>query len=214
MAKLYLANTEQMNDEAANALLKLLPSERQLRIDRMKKNESRLLSIAAGGLLLYAQRCAGLPDSATVSYTEQGKPYLPEYPLFHFNLSHSGNMAACAVGDRELGADIQKIVSVSEAVRERCLAPAERHWLESMPEKDWASGFCRIWSLKEALFKADCKGLNMRPGDIQILDGQGRICRSDHDFREFHIPGYAAAVCCNNEYIDEQLRIIDLLVLL
>lgn len=210
MAKLYLANTEQINDEAASALLPLLPAERQLRISRMSSKEARLLSIAAGGLLLYALRCAGLPDTAAVSYTDHGKPCFPGHPAFHFNLSHSGNWAACAVGGEDLGADVQKIVGVTEMVRVRCLASSELRWLESLAEKDRAAGFCRIWSLKEALLKADGKGLRQRPGDIQVLDGQGRICRSDHVFREFHIPGYAAAVCCRSEYIEEQPQIIDL----
>ena len=210
MAKLYLADTEQINDDSASALLHLLPEKRRLRIGRMKNEDARRLSIAAGCLLLYALRCAGLPDTAAVSHTDQGKPYLPDYPSFHFNLSHSGIWSACAVGSEELGADIQKAVSVTESVRQRCFAASELRWLESLPDKDRAAGFCRIWSLKEALLKAEGKGLRRWPADIQVLDEQGRICRADHVFREFSVPGYAAAVCCRREHIEEQPQIVDL----
>ena len=210
MVKLYLTSTEQINDHTAEALLPLLSDDRIRRISRIEDKEARLRSIAAGLLLLYARLCAGLPHQAAVSYSDQGKPYFPDHPGFHFNLSHSGSWAACAVGGEEVGADIQKIVSVSESVRKRCLTPSELNWLESLTEKDRAAGFCRVWSLKEALLKAEGKGLRLWPGDIQVLDGQGRISISDHVFREFAIPGYAAAVCSRREYIEEQPQIVDL----
>ena len=210
MAKLYLANTERINDDAASELLHQLPEERRLRISCMKNGDAQRLSLAAGALLLYALRCAGLPDTAAVSHTEQGKPFFPDYPSFHFNLSHSGIWAACAVGGEELGADIQKIVSVIGSVRNRCLALSELRWLDSLDENHRDAGFCRVWSLKEALLKAEGKGLRRWPGEIQILDEQGRICRSDRVFREFHIPGYTVAVCCLNECIEEQPQIVDL----
>lgn len=42
------------------------------------------------------------------TYTEHGKPYLPDYSDVHFNISHSEKYVVCAVSDKPVGVDIQK----------------------------------------------------------------------------------------------------------
>ena len=37
----------------------------------------------------------------------KGKPFLPEYPGVHMNLSHSGRYVACAIGEGAVGVDIE-----------------------------------------------------------------------------------------------------------
>ena len=39
----------------------------------------------------------------------QGKPFLPDHPGFHFNLSHSGDLVAIATGPHPAGIDIERI---------------------------------------------------------------------------------------------------------
>ena len=210
MAKLYLADTEQIDAGLAAALKPLLPETRQQRISSSPSEQLRRLNIAAGGLLLYAMRESGLPDDTVVARTENGKPYAPEYPGFCFSLSHSGLWAACAVGSEDLGADIQRIVSVKRQVQERCLAAAELVWLDGLPEAERDAAFCRLWSLKEAYLKATGSGLLDYPSLVQVVDEQGSISCCGYKFREYPIPGYAAAVCCRQEEIDQQALTVDL----
>lgn len=214
MAKLYLAQIEQMDNDLAKALLPLLPPYRRQQISRTADPGARRLLLLTGGLLRYALRCAGLPEGATVSRRKQGKPYLPDHPQFCFSLSHSGVRAACAVAAEEVGADIQRVVSPGRLVRERCLSPTELRWLESLPKRKQDAGFCRIWSLKEALLKAEGCGLRGRIEQLAVLDEQGRICCCDHVFREFFLDGYTAAVCCRREGIEERAQSVDLHCLL
>ena len=47
-----------------------------------------------------------LPEMAR---EERGKPYFPGAPQYHFNLSHSGPFALCALSDRPVGVDIQVV---------------------------------------------------------------------------------------------------------
>ena len=210
MAKLYLASTEQIDADLTASLMPLLPAARQQRISNSSSEQVRRLNIAAGGLLLYAMREAGLPDAAEIDRTEEGKPFFPKYPGFCFSLSHSGLWAACAVGSEELGVDIQKTVSVKRWVQERCLADAERVWLDGLPEAERDAAFCRLWSLKEAYLKALGSGLRSYPSQVQVVDEQGRISRCDYVFQGFPMPGYAAAVCCRQELIDPQAVAVDL----
>lgn len=56
--------------------------------------------------------------SFSYEYGELGKPQIVNIPK-KFNLSHSGDYVVCAVGDGEVGADIQKWVPYKERTAER-----------------------------------------------------------------------------------------------
>lgn len=58
--------------------------------------------------------------SFSYEYGELGKPQIVNIPK-KFNLSHSGDYVVCAVGDGEVGADIQKWVPYKERTAERFL---------------------------------------------------------------------------------------------
>lgn len=70
-----------------------------------------------------------------------GKPRLEtEKPCF--NLSHSGNMTAVAVGDTEVGLDIQLRTARDYSAIKRRLSPEEQK-----------EDFFRVWTAKEAYVK-------------------------------------------------------------
>lgn len=109
------------------------------------------LSLAARRLLDRAARDAGLPLPLIVAEQADGKPYLPEHPGFHFNLSHSGGWAVCAVSSVPVGVDLQEIRPVRPALLRR-LTPSERAQLAGKP----LDAFFDLWTLKEAAAK--CTG--------------------------------------------------------
>ena len=213
MVRLYLAKADQIDDKTAQALLPLLPAERR-QANGIIAQRSLQLQIAAGALLLYAQKAYGLPADAELARTEYGKPYFPEYPGFCFSLSHSGSWALCAVDKYALGADIQQVVAVERRTRERCLTNAELNWLDGLPDEKKDAAFCRIWCLKESLLKAEGCGLRHLPSCVQVIDEQGRISERNYDFHEFSRPGHAAAVCFAKESIYEGTQEVDLRCLL
>ena len=68
----------------------------------------KILTLACGLLLIKALKAAApefLPP-LDISCGKDGKPELVGSGIF-FNLSHSGNYAACAVSDSPIGLDIQ-----------------------------------------------------------------------------------------------------------
>lgn len=106
-------------------------------------------------------------------YGEKGKPYFREIPLF-FSISHSGNYVLCAVDEREIGADIQRIQSVdvgklagrffSEPERmllERCGSDGERKRL-----------FFELWTRKEAWGKLTGEGVAPVLGRDMSAEGE------------------------------------------
>ena len=75
-----------------------------------------------------------LPEMAR---EERGKPYFPGAPQYHFNLSHSGPFALCALSDRPVGVDIQVVRPVwPPKLVDRSCTPEERAWLAALPEED------------------------------------------------------------------------------
>lgn len=85
-----------------------------LKLKRKRYSES------ARALLAYAvRREYGLDVKDYPERQEEGgKPYLEGAP-FHFNLSHSGGYAVCALSDSPVGVDIEKILPISLKVMRR-----------------------------------------------------------------------------------------------
>ena len=80
---------------------------------RFHSSEARRL------LALAVKRVYGL-DTADLKEmkTKEGKPYFDTLP-FHFSLSHSKGVVACALSDHEVGLDVEKITSISDGVMRR-----------------------------------------------------------------------------------------------
>lgn len=134
-------------------LMQFVPEEKKERIlrQRVKQNTDNILVgtvLAKYMLLKYFQ----IPFSKQhLSYGHYGKPYLRDYPSAYFNISHSGQFVVCAVYDRPIGVDIQKIVSYRQDVAKRVFSPEELSQIESSPDR--SAEFTRLWTQKEAYLK-------------------------------------------------------------
>ena len=95
-----------------------------------------------------------LPD---IVRQEQGKPHFPAHPHCHFNLSHSGIFALCAVDKHPVGADIEIIRPHHPKLAQRICCEEELEWLEDQFDKTTA--LCQLWTGKEALVKYTGTGL-------------------------------------------------------
>ena len=131
---------------------------------RMEKDRKRCL--CAGLALLDALEDRGIRPSAVLK-TRDGKPYLEKDPEFHFNLSHSGDYAVCAVWEREVGIDIQEIRDPEPSLLRYCCTEQEQERIRKSVFP--ASAFTATWSWKEAFMKMTGRGLRIRPEEIEVL---------------------------------------------
>lgn len=137
------------------ALLAHQPEARRARILAIRRPEAQRQSLAAWSLLEAALDRLGVPaGERQVCAATGGKPYLRSGAV-QFNLSHSGGIALCALGDVPLGADVQAPGALRPALVRRCCAEEERAWLSGQPEE----AFFRLWARKESLLKACGCGL-------------------------------------------------------
>lgn len=131
---------------------------------RMEADRKRCLS--AGLALLLALRDLKITDRLRILKGPDGKPYFADFPGVHFNLSHSGNYAVCAVSDHAVGVDIQAPAEVKEALVRYCCTDAERLLIENSISP--SAIFTEIWSWKEAFVKMTGEGLRISPRKIDV----------------------------------------------
>lgn len=96
-----------------------------------------------------------------------GKPYFPAYSYIQFNISHSGERAVCALGQMELGIDVEHKREIKDSLIKRTLTENEKIWLEQ--SKDKKTAFIRLWTLKESYIKATGEGLRTDLRTVEFM---------------------------------------------
>ncbi len=182
MADVYVLNCK----ENESLLLKLLgsisPSRREKAL-KMRKQENKLACIGAEGLLASA---LGLPLPLKICTAQNGKPYLDGER--EFNISHSGDYVICAVGKNPVGADIEKIGRVKEAVFNRIASPLEKEVAEKLSPSERDEYYCSVWTKKESLLKLTGEGIRK---ELSAVCTQSA---SEHFFTQ-RLGGYIYTVC-------------------
>lgn len=122
-----------------------------------------------------------------------GKPFLPDGP--HFNLSHSGPWALCAMGDEEVGCDVETIRPRRPGLPRYALSDREFQWF-SQRGSSWED-FYTLWTLKESLCKYTGRGLDCSPHRLEVpllSPGQGGTLDGLF-FQSYGGDGWRAACC-------------------
>ena len=126
------------------------------------------------------------------SEAERGKPYFADLPV-HFNVSHSGMLWVCMVGDAPCGIDIQvgqeMNVRKYDNIIRRYYTPNEQDFCE----KYGTEGFFRIWAHREALGKYTGEGFYGKMPNFVGDDGRLNI--------EVTLPGTGEKVYVKDEPI-------------
>lgn len=134
-------------------------------------------------LALALEREYGLRQMPEIAREPGGKPYFPGRPDICFNLSHSHGAAVCALHDKPVGIDVEK------------LRPAPPRLAEGMEDE----AFFRLWTAREAAVKRRGEGIGalLRPMEPDPL------CRR----LEGVLEGYIVTVCPSEEAAVRVVRI-------
>lgn len=190
-----------MDVPSAQMWMRGMSAEKRAGILRLRRAEDACAAITAHRLLCFALKSYfGLePEPDDWGRGEYGKPYLKCAQGIHFNISHSGAMAMCALHEREVGADIEQMKPCPESLVKRIMSTQERELYASSPDK--VTLFFQIWTLKEAYMKYTGKGLSALDS-ISVFPVSGGIKSSAGGCRFTliaDIPGYQAAVCADTK---------------
>jgi 4'-phosphopantetheinyl transferase len=170
-----------------------LSADERERAARMTRPEPWIAARVALRTVL-GERLGVAPSEIVFALGPHGKPELPGAPL-RFNLAHSGARALIAIGDVELGVDVERLSRSSRAV-ERTLTEGERAALGP----DRHVELLRVWCRKEALAKASGGGLGWAPETFDTSRPNG-FALVDLELSE----GYVGALAVAGERCDVRL---------
>ncbi len=159
---LWLLDLRHVDEWHSRAALSVMSAEEQIKAEKFIRGKESY--IASRWLLRSClARYTGTPAAAiTFARTDKGKPYIPHSDI-HFSLSHSGHWALLAVSRTALlGVDIEANRRTRDlpGIAEHYFHPQEYALLSRLPADDQTDYFYRLWTLKEAFFKAIGLGIS------------------------------------------------------
>lgn len=177
--ELWTARLERpLRENERETMLTMLPPARRERLlqSPLEKQQEPLCAYFLLCLALWKhQRWRELPEIVASRF---GKPYFPEHPDVHFNLSHTKGAVLVGVSDEPLGVDIERVRPVGQRMMERFFhAETEQAFFES-------------WVCWEARSKCSGRGIgSMREAPLQA---------GEHYYALDAFPGYAAGVAAHS----------------
>lgn len=164
----YKININDVSDSEYSEFFGLMCDKKK--VLRYKNIEDKKRSVCGEMLARRAiSKMCGIDAKNLVFETKKsGKPYCKNADI-EFSISHSGDYAVCAVSDKPIGIDIQKIAHYSEKTAKRVCSEKELSEIEKSEDKD--AEFIKLWTKKEAILKRDEKGV-FSIGIKNCLDGE------------------------------------------
>ena len=196
--------------------MNMVSSERKEKINQIKNPMPARLSLGAGILLRIALEEKGYAHLIEdICYGKNGKPFLKDVD-FHFNLSHSGNVCICAVSDKEVGCDVEKLGKANMKVAKRFFSPEEFKALENADESEKDDLFFRIWTMKESFIKAVGTGLGMALDSFSVdITKDAPFISYSTDKRAFQLKeynlldGYKISLCALDGNFAEAVEVTE-----
>ncbi len=172
---LYTYLSEQCYDESFKSQLKLFSSQFQNRMLRFRRWQDAQASVF-GRLLLMK----GLEeyynihlDDSQINYNKFNRPFIKKSYL-DFNITHSGVVVACAIGNKQrAGLDIEEVKNLK--IDDYKCQMTNSEWNKINCANNKIDAFFDYWTQKEAVMKAQGKGLSIPLKSFQIEDNKTKI---------------------------------------
>ena len=180
---LWAARLERpLTEQETERILRILPPNRRERLMKLQQEEKRREPLCAYLILCLAlwelYQWKGFPEMAE---NAMGKPYFPEHPAVHFNISHTTGAVLVGVSDQPIGVDIEKIRPVSQrAMRRLADVSTER-------------AFFQNWVRREARTKRSGNGIGT------MMRSETPLQQGEFYYELDTFPGYVAGVATRDK---------------
>lgn len=194
--KLYLSNIS----EVLPRHRELLTPERLQKADRYKMPDDKKRCVAGGVLLRHFLGDTRIMDNG------YGKPIAENGPAF--NLSHSGDWIALAIGEDEVGCDIEKPKFVSYEKMGRIVF-TENELAKIRGAQDKMSAFFTLWTKKEALLKCMGEGFHRPAKSVDVSGEEFSENGVTYRLKTYVFADYVISVCTEGEDFAEEIEFIE-----
>ena len=156
--------------------LELLDEEERLHCQRFRQEIDRLAYIAAHALLrnTLSHTLTIPPAALIIAHDKRGKPFLNmrENGAIGISLSHTAGMVAVVISEAgKVGVDVEAVnqqIILKDDLSAFGVSHEEAQGLASLTEPARSQAFFDLWTAREAVAKADGRGLSLPFSLIQI----------------------------------------------
>lgn len=180
---LYAFVPAQAMRKLSEIVLPLVPEDEARKVLNTKRKETVLVSLAGKYLLREGLSRLDLDPSfiKDIRYNEHRRPIVDHD--FDFNISHSGNLVACALSKHtKIGLDLERIKPYRDSHLHAFFDERERDLILSA--RDHHETFYDLWTRKEAVLKADGRGLTLTRKKLRF-EGNLAVIEDDDNW-EIH----------------------------
>ena len=213
MVNLYVLDTNIREGFDFQKLYDILSDYRKKKIDKMKFENDKILSLGAGLLTKHVLNINSLNDK-DIKFINNGKPVIDN--LF-FNISHSKKYVICTTADKAVGADIEEISEYNENIPKRFFSKNECEYLSKQPEANKSKEFFRIWTIKESYIKMTGEGISCGldsfwvdfAKNIKIYRNINNIpIEQECNIYEFPFKEYCCSICSEDDKLNNTVNYI------
>ena len=179
--KWYKFNIQDLTAADYEKWYALMSKDKQVRVDRLRFEDDRKRTVSGEMLVrrAIAEWCGISAESIVFEKTETGKPFAKGLPA-EFNISHSGDIIVCAVDDKPVGIDIEKIRPIDLTVAKRICTDEELLYLfgHTPTGQDYTyttdtqilNRFFELWTAKEAYGKCIGVGISELRQQVSVSE--------------------------------------------
>lgn len=182
--------------------LRLLDAAELARYQRFRSPRRQLEFLLGRTLLktLLADLLHAEPAAIGLALTPNGQPYLPTVgraPRLRFSLAHASERYLVGVSAHHIGVDVERIQPVELTQVQHFLSALERQQLAALPTPERSRQFYRLFTRKEAFFKATDKRLPFEHSHCYLLGGEWQLCQrpAAYHFYQAEQADFCTAVC-------------------
>lgn len=149
----------------------LMDFKKQKRVTTYKNNKDKKRTLAGEMLArqMISTYCNVAPEEISFEYGLYGKPNA-KYLDVEFNISHSDEMAVCAISDNPIGIDVEMIRPIGTNILRKLCTDVDLEYIfgngtitNNLPsdfDEQQLHRFYEVWTAKEAYFK--CVGIGIK----------------------------------------------------
>lgn len=158
----YRVNIKQITRyEEISEFLKIISKTRKTKSEKYIFDKDKIRCVLGEVMLRYILekhfKCEN--QKIEIAHTEYGKPILKNKKNLFFSFSHSGEWAICAVGNKNLGIDVERIEEINIMDIYSIFSLSEQKWLDMFESSRKIQMFYKLWTLKESFVKYNGMGL-------------------------------------------------------
>ena len=186
---LWAARLERpLTERETEVMMRVLPPKRKERLLKLQEEKRReplcaYLMLCLALWELYQWR--GLPE---IAESPMGKPYFPEHPEVHFNISHTNGAVLVGISDQPIGVDIEKVRPVSQRAMRRLAGVST--------EED----FFQSWVRREARTKRSGSGIGT------MMRSETPLQQGEFYYELETFPGFVAGVATRDRSLPGELK--------